>query len=476
MKKISGQKHWIQLVLFFCFVCSSYLDGEEIDQSQKLTLTIESALSRALNYNRNLIGTSQNVVNTEFSIQLSKSVFDIKFSPNTRAGLTGGGDHGEGMAMGGGIDISKRFAEGTYVSFAPSVLKTKDHYFTDMRAKIVQPLLRGFGAEYQQSALRGAEFSNRSSRRALFTAQVQLAVKTITTLYDIVKAKKAVELNEESYKRIESYAQAAKLKERIGLSDALDVYRAEIELRQALDTLTSSQDRLQDVADSLRDILALPLDMQFEVEVPLVYTPSDMEIDKAIELALANRVEIDQGIDQWRESYRLAKIAKKDLMPEINLVLDYTNSGRHEFFTRSCHYGKRESKWGVGFATSTDFDPLGDQFAYDQSLIAISDAARDLEQTRSNLTIEVKKVVRQLERSYKRILLQEEQIHTSQGELHLSKLKFDRGMANNFDVIQAEKNFRSAEQTYWNALIDHIIAEYQLLQAIGLLTDKPCVE
>jgi outer membrane protein len=78
-----------------------------------------------------------------------------------------------------------------------------------------------------------------------------------------------------------------------------------------------------------------------------------------------------------------------------------------------------------------------------------------------------------LDRAYERIHLQEEQIKTTEGELYLAKIKFDRGMADNFNVIQAEKSLRSAQQTYWTALIDHVVGEYQLLAAIGLLIDKP---
>lgn len=476
MYKPSDQISWI----FLCCMCLTFsvfaqAPKEAPQQSQELVLDLGTALSRALNYNRQLIGTSENITDAQYSIEFAKAEFDVQIAPNSRAGFIGGGHEGAGFSLGGGIDFSKKFQDGTQIGLGPSILKTKDHYSSEMEVIVTQPLLRGLGRDYQLSGVKGAQFSMRAARRNLYIAQMQLSIRTITALYDIIKAQKAVALGEESLNRISAYYQTAKLKEKIGLSDALDVYRAEIELRQAEDTFVGAQERLEELEDNIRDLLALPLDTCFKVEVPLVYTKNELDSCKAIELALGNRIEIDQGIDQWKESYRLATVAKKDLLPELNLVFNYCNTGHHQVFTRSW-LGRRESTWGVGFTTATDFDPLGDQFAYDQSIAAIKDAARDLEQTRATITMEVKKASRQLDRSYKRILLQEEQIHSSQGELHLSKLKFDRGMANNFDVIQAEKNFRNAEQTYWNALIDHIIGEYQLLAAIGLLTDKPCIK
>lgn len=466
-------RKWLLIIL--CLAVRLWGQEGCQDVNERLNLNLETALSRALNYNRQLITTSENITNSNYQIQMAEAAFDLGISPNSQAGYHGGSSD-VGFEIGGGVNLSKQFKEGFGISLAPTILKTREHYMADYNVVFTMPLLRGFGKEYQLSGIRGAEFAMRSARRNLYIAQVQLVIKTINALYDVIKAEKAVALSEESNKRISTYHQAAKLKEKIGLSEALDVYRAEIELRQAQNTLTGAQERLQEVKDALLDILALPMDTDFNVDVPLKYRQNDIQIDKAVELALDNRMEVDQAIDFWRESYRLAAIAKKDLLPELNLVFNYNSRGRHEYLTRTFRNKHRESSFNIGFTTSTDYDPLGEQIAYEQSITAINNAARDLDQTKANMTIEVKKAVRQLDRSNKRILLQEEQIHATQGELHLAKLKFDRGMANNFDVIQAEKNFRNAEQTYWTALIDHIIGEYQLLAAVGLLTDKPCIE
>lgn len=442
------------------------------EQNNCLILNLPQAISRALNYNRQFIGTIESLTTAQYGIELASSVFDIQFAPNSRAGYVGGGHAGTGWSIGGGLDVSKIFPTGTQLTIGPSVLKFPQHYHTEIKAVVSQPLLRGLGKEYQLAGLLSAQFAKRSACRNVYTAQVKLIVRTIQSLYDIIKAEKALLLSQESYERIHRFYQAAKLKEKIGLSDSLDVYRAETELRSADDALTSAQERLQDVEDVLRELLSLPLDTCMKIDVPLIYTPSSIEIEKAIELALANRIEVEQDEDQWEENKRLARVAKKNIYPELNLVLNYSNCGRNEIFTQACTR-HRESTWGVGFTTTTDFDPLAERIAYEQSLLAVANCERGFEQTEATLILEIKKNKRQLKRAYQRILLQEEQIKTSQGELYLAKLKFDRGMTDNFNVIQAEKTLRGAQQAYWGAIIDHIIGEFQLLAAMGLLIDKP---
>lgn len=473
--------NWVNFQPFFHILlicsCCGFLFSDEAKfpgENEPLVLNLTNAVSQALNCNRQLLGTLDSLTYSKYGVELAESEFNIQIVPNGRAGYVGGGHAGTGWSVGGGVDVKKKFKTGTELSIGPTILKAVDHYFTEVRAMVSQPLLRGLGKDYQLANIMGAQFTLRTAYRNLYIAQVQLVVRTIQALYEVVKAEKSLFLNQESYQRIRQFYQAAKLKEKIGLADALDVYRAEIELRHAEDILTGVHERLQESEDIVRDLLALPLDAGIKIDLPLNYTPNTVELEDAIQLALDNRIEVDQSEDEMGESRRLSSLAKKNLKPELNLVFNYANAGRDEIFTRTWT-GRRESTWGVGFTTSTEFNAVGDRIAYDQSLLEAEAALRGIDQTRALIVLEVKKMMRQLNRDSERIHLQEDQIKTAEGELHLAKVKFDRGMADNFNVIQAEKSLKGAQQVYWSALIDHIVGEFQLLAAVGLLIDKPCI-
>lgn len=468
----------IKLLLFYLMISLKGIaienpKNQEIEEKD-LVLNLTNAISRALNDNRQLMRVIDGVTTADYGIELANNEFNIQWSPNSRAGYVGGGHAGTGWSVGGGLDISKKFTTGTEITVGPSILKFPNHYHTEIKAIISQPLLRGLGKEYQLSGILAAQFAKRTACRQLYMAQVKLIIRTVQTLYEVVKAEKNLSLHQESYERIRQFYQAAILKEKLGLSDALDVYRAETELRFSEDGLKGAEERLQGVEDILRELLALPLDAKIKVDVPLIYTFNSLELDKAIQLALENRIEVDQDEDQWSENKRLTRMAKNNLYPELNLVFNYSNCGRDEIFTRACTR-HRESTWGIGFTTASNFDPLAEKIAYEQSLMAVSDIARGVEDTEASLIIDVKRAFRHLNRAYQRIHLQEDQMKTSQGELSLAKLKFDRGMADNFNVMQAEKKLKRAQQTYWEAILDHIVGEFQLLAAIGLLIDKPYI-
>lgn len=455
-------------LLFSVNICCS-------EECNELVLTLESALTIASNQNRQLMNAADNTQNALFHVSIMESEFDLQIRPKGDLGYVGGGKAGAGTAVGSGLDITKKNIYGTRFNINPAVQKAHNQYKTSLTALVSQPLLRGFGKEYTLSGVRGAEYAYRSSLRSFFSSQSSIFVRTLSALYDVLKSHKSVSLNLKSYQRVRKFFQAATLKAKLGLSDPLDVYRAEIEMRHAEDALKSAEERKESSEDALKDILALPAETQIVLDLPLLYSPKMINLDEAIAISYENRVELAQAMDQQQEALRLSYMAKDRLLPELNLVLNFANTGSNEVFTSTWDYNKRESTWGVGFTTSTDFNQTAVNAAYDQSLIAYEAAGRNVEQVMANLTFEVKRSVRNLERTKEKIDLQAKQIHSAQGELRLAQIKFDRGMGNNFDLIQAEKSLRSAELTYWHALIDYIIGEYQLLGTLGMLVNTQCI-
>lgn len=461
-------------VLLVIFACPTVIVADMTPAEKVLYFTLPHAVSQALNCNRTLLSTMDQLTEARYGIDLAESEFTLSINPNGQAGY-GGGDREKGRGViGGGVDFNKKWTTGTTLLVAPSIIKRGNHYYSDVSATLTQPLLRGLGKDYQLSNLHGAQFAMRSARRALYMAQSQLAMRTIQSLYNVKKQELSLQLNLVSEKRMNHFYKSVQLKGKMGLSDPLDLYRAELELRLATDMLNGTKERLEEAKDLLRDLLALSLEAEIEVDVPTYYAPHEVDEEKAIEIALLNRIEMEQAQDDHFENARLVRLAKKNLVPELNVVFNYANVGRTKRIVRDWNRG-RENIWGVGLTTSTDFTPLADQIAYEQSTLAMTSSLREIDQTRATLILEVKKVVRQLVRARDRIQLEEEQKRTAEGELRLATLKYNRGMADNFNVIQAEKSLRLAEQNYQDALIDHIIGEYQLLYVVGLLIDKPLI-
>lgn len=464
---------WFLFLLIIGFCQADEPDEIQwIESDTDLVLTLEQGINLVLSSARRTGGADATLTQAEINLELAESDFELKITPKGDAGYVGGGQAGGGLTLGTGVELYKKFSSGTRVYFRPSFMKAAHEYRSNLQTSITQPLLRGFGKEYNLSPLYGAQYSQRTACRGLYLTQIRLILQTVQAMYEIARQKAFVALEKESMQRIQKFCVSTKMKERIGLCDALDVYRAEIELKRAEESLNQSLDRLQDAKDSLRDILALSLDQPIDVDVPIEWNPHPISLDDAIKAALENRIEIDQAEDNLDESYRLQCLAKNNLDPELNLVVDYTSFRRDEVFTRSWT-NKRDSSFGIGFTTSTDMQHLSETAAFERSMLASDEALRNVQQVNDNVILDVKRAVRALKRTQEKIANQEIQIENSQKEFYLSRLKFEHGKANNFDLVQAEKNLRIAENGLISSIIDHKIGEFRLLASLGILADKP---
>jgi outer membrane protein TolC len=109
----------------------------------------------------------------------------------------------------------------------------------------------------------------------------------------------------------------------------------------------------------------------------------------------------------------------------------------------------------------------------EQNKIAVNGARRLLDLKKDEITREVRFALRLLNRTEDNISIQREQIEQAMGKLELAKIKFSRGLADNFDLIEAESELRSAEIGLVSAVTQYIEGQYRLKAAMGTLIEHP---
>ena len=330
--------------------------------------------------------------------------------------------------------------------------------------------MRGANREFNLSGIREAEFSVRSARRSLYLTRVRTVLDAVGAAYEVVRQRTLVRLNEESAERLGRHARAARAKEKIGLAGPIDSYRAGIQLREAEDTLTTAREDYRDALDDLKIILALPQEEPMEVEAPLTYDLVEITGEEAVGMALSSRVELEQAVDLLGEAERRSRIARHNILPDLNLALNYSRFGVGDRFGESTGFDR--DLWGVSLVTSTDLTRTEEKIAFEQSRIDIRGAERNFSLSRDQVVREVRRELRSLRRSGQRISIQEEQIAQARGQLELARVKFRRGLTDNFDLVDAESQLRNAETNLLSVVLEYIVGTYRLRAAMGTLVEK----
>jgi len=443
----------------------------DLKEHQKKKITLEAAINRALEANRGLEDFKDQVEGTRLSLVAAESEFELKIIPAGEASITGNSSEGSGNNFGAGISLQKKIDVGTDIIITPRTQKSGDLYNTGVNTTLIQPLLRGFGREYNLSAVNSAEFGVRSAQRSFYLRQVNTVLLTISAVYDVIRQRELFKLNEESALRFRAHAEAAKAKLKIGLATQIDVYRATIQQKQAEDNLNTAREAYFSALDNLKILLSLPLEEEIVVEAPLDYSLVRLQKEKAIETALQNRVELDQSKDNVREAERISRVAKHNIWPDLDVVFNYSQFGRGDRFGNST--GFDQDSWGIGLVTTTDLARTVERVAYDQSLLNLRSSRRNYSLLRDEVVREVKRDYRNLRGYEKGISIQEEQIQQAKGQLELAQVKFRSGLANNFDLIDAETKLRNVQTNLLSTVLDYIVGINRLRASMGTLLERP---
>ena len=420
-------------------------------QDQLLVLTLDGAIDRALVANRGLIAAGDQIDSSRLSLVAAESQFELKFRPNANVGFGKHSSNGTNEEYGVGLTIDKRFETGTSVAVTPRLDKVSGGYQSGVDVTLSQPLLLGTNREYNMAAVNSAEFSQRSANRSLFLTRVNTVVSTVMLMYRVVQQREVVLLNNESAKRLEHLVVGTRAKEKIGLATSIDTLRGELQLRHAQDTLVNAKESYGDALDDLRVQLSLPMDQPIEVDAPLVYTIVEIDESRAVQIAMKNRVELEQAQDNFEESQRYSRIAKHRTLPSLDLVFGYSQVGVNENLLND--FGLDDHVWNVNLVTSS--------------------AKRSMELQQDDIARQVKRDLRNLRRAQKQITIQDEQIINSEKQVRLAKIKFDHGLANNFDLVEAEADLRQAETKLVSSVVNYIVGTYQIRQSLGTLLQDP---
>ncbi|MEZ4549590.1 MAG: TolC family protein [Desulfobacterales bacterium] len=444
------------LALFQGFGTAARADGSALE------LSLEKCITIALENNRSIINAQNALRSTRLSLGTRMSDFDVKISPYAGGGITDGDE-----SFNSGLRFTKDFYHGMQVSLSPYVSKSED-YASSLGLSLEIPLFRNFGTLVNTQQIASAEFSVRASERALIQTQESIILDTVSAFYDIVEQKKCGHEPGAGGKFQTAFTHCPD-QNQCRTGPALDVYRAQIKEKDAEVSLTNSLENLQTAYNNLKSILSVAQNRPIEIaDIPVASPETALDVNKIKDIAFQNSIEIKSALDSLNERKRAAKIAEHNLLPDLSVFVDYTRTGTDDGFNDDL-LRLDEDTWRVYLTSSTDFSRTAEKNSYRQSLINVRSAELDLENKKDQLAKDVKNQIDFLEKTRERIAIIEKQINNAMGKLELSRIKFNNGMADNFDMIEAETELHRARLSLLSARINHIIGTYRLRKTIGTL-------
>jgi len=460
---------WLFLVVFLSISSEIAIadEGASVSVAENAIISLERAIEMALSQNLTLQKTQLNVTDSHIALQSKQADFNVKIIPTGLLEYTSA-EQGEWH---GGATVSKKTSDGMTVSIIPEVVNRGDGYETGVGAALNIPLLRGLGRTNAMDGVYSGIFAYENAKFSFYRQQVDIVLQAVAAVYNSIKTQQQMVFLENQTKGLREHLALAKIKEKNGLITAIDLYRAEIRIKEVQDELTTLKEEYANALDKVKEVLAIPQGGSITVSAPVNLRPVDIALEQAQQIALDNRIELEQGKLSIREAERKQALAKNNLLPQLDMNVRY-----NRFAENTSLSGLPEDSWIVSLSSNTDLFRTQESNEYQRSKIGFRQATIDYREQKEKIAKDVRTQLNSLDKQQRLIEISKEQIMQTTGKMKLSESKFRHGMGNNFDLLESQMQLQRAKTSLLFDTINYVVGTYRLRSVLGTLVARDGVE
>jgi len=246
-----------------------------------------------------------------------------------------------------------------------------------------------------------------------------------------------------------------------GLSPGVDVLRADVEEQSRHQQFIVAENRAARAKLALARAIGLPLGQRFRLTGPMPHPrPPDLELEEALRVAYANRSDWKSAQARVRAAEAGRSSALGQALPKLDVSGDYGAIGQ------SLSSARRTYSFGAAVRV-----PL---FEGGRAIGKVIQADAVLESERAMLAdlqgridFEVRTALLDLAAGVERVAVAERALALGEEQLRQAQDRFEAGVANNIDVVQAQEVLAEATENQISAIYDENVARASLARAVG---------
>lgn len=299
----------------------------------------------------------------------------------------------------------------------------------------------------------------------------QIIEKVANSYYEMFKTKSQIETIESTISNTTRIRDVLSSLYENGLAKKIDLDRMNV----SLNNLMSSKQQLLNALTLQENALKYLIGM--DIQTPVTLPENTFEVDRYVQLekteGVAHRTEI-QLLEKQGELLRMNKKAiEAQRYPSLSLTANYGYMGmgsQFPWFSGS----ERGVNWsnfsGIGLNLRVPiFTGFATRAKINQAQIEIDKFRADLEDTKLALSMATENAYTQINNSLITLNTQKANMDLAKDVLNNIENNYNNGLATLTDLLDAETSYSDAQNNYTNALLDYKLAEIQLVKAKGEL-------
>lgn len=301
---------------------------------------------------------------------------------------------------------------------------------------------------------RSAALSAKDARELVVLAVAGAYLQTVATGARIESQRAQVDNAQAIYDQ-------AQVRKNAGTNSRIDVMRTLVQLETEKQRLTSLQSDFDQQKLALAGVIGLPLDREIKLSEPL--TPETVPVPtaaQAIDQALELRSDLRAAQAQVDAARRAVDAARGERLPSVSLSGDYGFSGPDPGSAHTVYTGTVNVNVPVWMGGRIGADIREAEAALHQREAELADARRSIEQ-------DVRSAILKLNTAAGQVQVAESNRTYAAETLREARDRFNLGVANTVEVVQAEQQVASAETDYVSSLLELDLARLTLSRATG---------
>ncbi|MEX0652524.1 MAG: TolC family protein [Phycisphaeraceae bacterium] len=503
------------------------VEGDVEPVPDPLVISLTEALRIAAGSSREYQTQKENVYRTALALDLERHFFRTTFTGLVDGLIQtdlGGSETVTGTEVGAVGGVTRRFQSGVAITSRIAVdlvrLLTQDR--ASSRGLLVDgsieiPLLRGAGRFIVAEPLTQAE------RDALYAIweferfKRDFAVNVASAYLNVLQTWDQVDNAEENYRGLIMAGRRARRLADAGRLPPIQVDQAvQDELRARVRWIEARENFARQV-DNFKRLLALPPDARLELDrgelqqlvelieqrlapareqvataaaeetadVPAADAPIDLvepdrsgggpyeiEMDRAIALALANRLDLWIAEGQVVDAQRQVAVAADTFRPELTLLASGTVGSRRSIGSAGADDARLRPDEGLYTALlelDLPLDRTAERNLYRNRLIDFERAVRELQAREDQVKLDVRNALRNLLESREGVTIQAQAVALAERRVESTDLFLQAGRAEIRDLLEAQESLVSARNALTAAMVNYRVAELELQRDLDLL-------
>ncbi len=355
---------------------------------------------------------------------------------------------------------------------------------TRLEISFTQPLLNGAGLAYNNSRIVLADIDANVAQDELYQYLLGHLLKVNAAYWDLYRAR-ALYLQKQ--KLLESAASILELLEARAHVDAVQrqVLRARAAVASRRSEIARAEMSIRNAESKLR---LLVNDPQLTAAAPVELIPRELPLSEnlgismsgSLQAALRNRPDISQAIREMRAASVRLKMAKKEMLPKLDLIVSTYVAGLEGESRIGSAFGNQFSEGEPGYSAGFVYEfPLGNRAAKTRSDRRQLEANKALFEFRATVEAgltDVELAVREVDTSYREIgstfqamfAAAEEADYLDERWQRLPDLGPSRTRLLE-DLLDAQERLAEEEARFVSAQVDYALALANLKRSTGIL-------